>query len=119
MSPTVGKKCPSCKKVHLTKNMEILESLTPKQRTQTFKAEPEHRLFIKGYHCSLNMDNQVWEFYEPLTVWKLSLEPEKEEKTEYLCRLCGKPISEEEYQQFQGCHRKCYYLEEIQDADDL
>jgi hypothetical protein len=117
---TVGKKCPSCKKVHLAKNMEILESLTPKQRTQTFKAEPEHRLFIDGYYCSLDMDSEVWEFYQPLTIWKLSLEKEEERKeTELYCRLCGKSISEEEYQQFQGYHRNCFYLEEIQDQDDM
>lgn len=118
--PTVGKKCPSCKKVHLPKNMEILESLTQKQRTQTFKAETEHRLFIDGYYCSLNMDSEIWEFYQPLTIWKLSLEKEEEEKeTELYCRLCGKFISEEEYQEFQGYHRNCFYLEEIQDQDDM
>jgi hypothetical protein len=118
--PTVGEKCEFCQRIHVVKSMDILENLTPKQRTQTFKAEKEHRLFIDGYYCSLNMDSEVWEFYEPLTVWKLSLEREEEEKKEELyCRLCNKPISKEEYEQYQGYHRNCFYLEEIQDQDDM
>ena len=116
--PTVGEKCAICQRIHIVKSMEILENLTPRQRTETFKAEREHRIFIDGYHCSLNMDSEVWEFYEPLTVWKLSLEKEEKEEELY-CRLCGESISEEEYQQFQGYHRKCYYLEEIADEDDM
>jgi len=65
------------------------------------------------------MDNEIWEFYEPLTAWKLSLGKPEEEKEELYCRLCGKSISEEEHEQFQGYHRKCFYLEEIQDGDDM
>jgi hypothetical protein len=116
--PTIGKECPICKRIHTVKPMNALKSLTPKQRTQTFKAEPDHRLLVKGYYCSLSMDNEIWEFYEPLTIWKLSLgKPEEEKEIELYCRLCGKSISEEEYQEFQGYHQNCFYLEEI--ADDM
>lgn len=59
-----------------------MENLSPKLRTQLYKAEPEHRLFISGYIASFNMDGDVWEFYEPLKIWKLSLEKEEEKKTE-------------------------------------
>jgi len=117
---TVGEKCPICNRIHIVKPMNFLENLTLKQKTQVFKAEPEHRLFLAGYCASLEMDNEIWEFYEPLTVWKLSLEKEEEGKEiELYCRLCGKSISEEEYQEFQGYHRNCFYLEEIQDSDDM
>jgi hypothetical protein len=118
--PTVGEKCSICQRLHIIKGMETLENLSPKEKTQTFKAEPDHRLFISGYVCSKIMDNQVFEFYEALTVWKLSLEREEEEKEEELCcRLCNKPISKEEYEQYQGYHRDCFYIEEIQDSDDM
>lgn len=117
--PTVAKKCELCGKLHLVKPLSILESLTARERARTFKAEPEHRLFISGYVCSKIMDDLVFEFYEPLTVWKLSLEREEEEKKEELyCRLCGKIISEEEYREYEGYHRDCFYLEEIADQDD-
>jgi hypothetical protein len=119
MSPTVGEKCSICQRIHVVKSMEILESLTPRQKVQTFKAEKEHRLFITGYCASLEMDNQIWEFYKPLAVWKISLEREdKEKKEELYCRLCGKSISEEEYREHEGYHRDCFYLEEFADADD-
>jgi hypothetical protein len=99
--------------------METLENLSPKEKTQTFKAEPEHRLFISGYVCSLIVNDLVFEFYEPLKILKLSLEKEEGEKKEELfCRLCGKIISEEEYQEYEGYHRDCFYLEEIADEDD-
>jgi len=118
--PTVGEKCELCQRIHVVKPMNVLENLTPKQKTQVFKAEPEHRLFFSGYCCSLVMDEKVFEFYQPLSVWKLSLEHQEEEKeTELCCRLCNKPISKEEYEQYQGYHRNCFYLEEFQDADDL
>ena len=118
--PTVGERCPICKRIHIVKPMTVLESLTLKQKTQVSKAEPEHRLFLTGYCASLEMDNEIWEFYEPLTIWKLSLEREEEEKeTELCCHLCNKPISEEEYEQYQGYHENCFYVEEFQDADDL
>ena len=116
---TVGKKCSECGKIHLVKSMDTFNSLEPRIRARAFKTE--HRLWKNGYLFSLNMnmDSETWEIYDPLTVWKLSLEKEEEEKeTKFHCRICGKSISEEEYEEFQGYHRNCFYLEEIQDSDD-
>jgi hypothetical protein len=72
----IGKKCPECSKIHLVKSMEVLDSLSPKQRTQLYRSE--HRIFDAGYFGSLDMDNHVWEFYLPLSVFKLEFLQEKE-----------------------------------------
>ena len=78
----IGKKCPVCSKIHLCKSIGELERLSPKERIKTYKTV--HRLFQAGYYCSLDRDSEdsgnseVWEFYTPLSVFKLEFLHEKE-----------------------------------------
>jgi hypothetical protein len=120
MSPTVGKKCTLCNKVHLARTLRDFENLTPRERTQIHKTE--HRVFPHGYLGTLETsDNELLEFYDPFPkdLKEAPKEEIPEEKIEYHCPLCGKPISEDEHEQLKGYHRNCFYIEEIQDADDL
>ena len=90
MSPTVGKKCSQCGKVHLCKPMKLIEKMSPKQRTQLYKAEPEERCFLSGYIASFNFgNNMIWEFYEPLAFLRITIELE-EEIGHCFCKQCNK-----------------------------
>ena len=80
----IGERCEECSKIHLIKSISELNTLSPSLRIKIYKSE--HRVFRDGYFASLDMNGQTWEFYEPLTVWKISLsqgieEPEKEKTT--------------------------------------
>lgn len=69
--PPIGKICPVCHKIHYVKPMEIWDDLTPREKTKGY--ETEHRIFRDGYWKSLDQNNEVWEFYLPLTFSKISI----------------------------------------------
>lgn len=63
--PTAGKKCPSCKKVHLAETLEDYENLTAIQKTKIERRT--HRLFEYFYLGSLEVsETTILEFYERL-----------------------------------------------------
>jgi ssDNA-binding Zn-finger/Zn-ribbon topoisomerase 1 len=64
-------------------------------------------IYCEGKDCKYRIEVEV----EP------HKKEEEEKEIELYCRLCGKSISEEEYEHFQGYHRDCFYIEEIQDSD--
>jgi hypothetical protein len=76
----IGEICGECGKVHLIKPISELDSLSPSKRTQTYKTD--HRIFDAGYYCSLDMGNETWEFYLPLSVFKIERIQEEEPKEE-------------------------------------
>lgn len=82
----VGSVCPECHRIHLIKSLEELGTLSPHMRARVYRSE--HRVFRDGYSASLDMNNEIshqletWEFYEALTVWKLSLSQYREEVSE-------------------------------------
>ena len=80
----MGEKCKECSKIHLVKPMEILDSLSPKAKTRLYKTT--HRIFDSGYYYSLDRESErgseVWEFYLPLSVFKMERIQEEEQKKE-------------------------------------
>ena len=64
----IGSVCPECYKIHLIKAIAELDNLSPSLRAKKYKTE--HRVFKDGYYASLNMGNEIWEFYLPLSVFK-------------------------------------------------
>jgi hypothetical protein len=89
-----------------------LESIPASLKRQIKKID--HHIYSKGYIGSLVREDvgEIWEFYDQMS------KTEGTVLTKH-CRLCGMPISKEEYEEFLGYHANCFYIEEIQDADDL
>jgi len=79
----IGQRCKECSRIHLIKSISELDNLSPSIRTKTYKTL--HRIFDAGYYCSLDMNSEVWEFYLPLSVFKIERiqeeEPEEEKTT--------------------------------------
>jgi hypothetical protein len=76
----IGERCEECGKIHLIKPLSELDTLPPPVRAKTYKTL--HRIFDSGYYASLDMDSEVWEFYLPLSVFKLERIQEEEQKKE-------------------------------------
>lgn len=78
----IGQVCEECHKIHLIKPMSELDNLSPSIRVKTYKTR--HRIFDAGYYASLDMNNEIshqletWEFYLPLSVFKLERIQEEE-----------------------------------------
>lgn len=87
----IGERCEECGKIHLIKPVSELDNLSLALRVKKYKTE--HRVFKDGYYASLEMNGEIWEFYLPLSVFKLEVLKEKEQESE--------KTLEEEYLEFQ------------------
>jgi hypothetical protein len=96
----VGERCKECSKIHLIRSISELDSLSPSLRAKIYKTS--HRIFDSGYYASLDKDSEVWEFYLPLSVFKLERIQEEQEESE-------KDLTEEYLK----------YLYEVCDEEDL
>jgi len=76
----IGVKCEECGKIHLIKSMDELGTLSPHMRAQVYRSE--HRVFRDGYSASLDVNDEVHEFYLPLSIFKIErIQEEEPEKT--------------------------------------
>jgi hypothetical protein len=79
----IGEKCKECGRIHVVKSMKEYEELSPQTKTKAYKSE--HRIFKLGYYTSLDVNDETWEIYQPLSTLTIEIqeesEPEPEEKT--------------------------------------
>jgi hypothetical protein len=76
----IGEKCKECGRIHVVKSMKEYEELSPRIRTKAYKTE--HRIFQDGYFTSLDVKDEIWEIYLPLSTLTIEIqeEPEPEDR---------------------------------------
>lgn len=74
----IGERCGECGKTHIIKSMEDYLKLSPRIRAQSYRSE--HRVFRDKYFLSININDEIWEIYLPLSTLRIERIQEEEEE---------------------------------------
>jgi len=76
----IGERCQECGKTHVIKSMEEYLKLSPRIRAQAYQSL--HRIFRDKYFLSVNVNEEIWEIYLPLSTLRIERIQEEEDHEE-------------------------------------